>query len=87
MMLTVILYIWNFIRTILFIVVAYYLIKLISKGYSSLVNKNSGRPGNQRQQGPRSNRPEGDVRVENNSGQGSRIPKDEGEYVDFEEID
>ncbi|WP_133464998.1 DUF4834 family protein [Sunxiuqinia elliptica] len=35
----------------------------------------------------RQKRPEGDVTVESNGSRGGRIPKDEGEYVDFEEVD
>ena len=33
------------------------------------------------------NRREGDVTIENDQRKGSRVSKDEGEYVDFEEVD
>jgi len=83
--LVVILFLTNFLRTLLFIVIVYYVIRFINrqvlpffKGQSNV----SQRPGNSPNR-----RPEGDVRVENNQQQNSRIPRDEGEYVDFEEID
>lgn len=83
--LVVILFLTNFVRTLFFILIAYYVIRFINrqvlpffKGPSNV----SQRPGNSPNR-----RPEGDIRVEQNQQQNSRIPRDEGEYVDFEEID
>ncbi len=42
------------------------------------------RPGNFQQQ---NNRKQGDITVEKNKDNGSRTSKDDGEYVDFEEVD
>ncbi len=83
-MLVIILYLTNFLRTLLFFVILYYLIRAINRYVLPLfrASQSSRQPGNGRER-----RPEGDVRVENNRRQGSRIPRDEGEYVDFEEID
>lgn len=92
MKLLVILYLVNFIKTVFYIVVFYYLIKWITRGFSKYFGNQSGQKNFQNQSGsgqPRrpNQRPEGDIRVENPRNYDSRIPRDEGEYVDFEEID
>ena len=85
MMLTVILFLVNFFRTLLIILIVYYGIKIIRRVVLPLL---SNQPKQPNQPNPRRNqRPEGDVRVEKNQQYDSRISKDEGEYVDFEEID
>jgi len=83
--LDVILFFVNFVRTLFFILILYYLIRIINR-YVLPVWR--GLSGQQQQTRARQNkRPEGDVRIENNRRQESRVPRDEGEYVDFEEID
>ena len=85
MMLTVILFLVNFFRTLFIILIVYYAIKIIRRVVFPLLSNQSRQP---TQPSPRRNqRPEGDVRVEKNQQYDSRISKDDGEYVDFEEID
>ena len=85
MMLTVILFLVNFFRTLLIILIVYYGIKIIRLVVLPLL---SNQPKQPNQTNPRRNkRPEGDVRVEKKQQYDSRISKDDGEYVDFEEID
>lgn len=72
-------------RTILIIVVIYYLFKFLKRYIFPLFISQPNQQRNFQQQ--RQKRPEGDVTVEGNGSRGGRIPKDEGEYVDFEEVD
>lgn len=87
MTLSVILFLMGFLRTLLLVVIFYYLFRFIVKllapvfGYQQ-VNKNQGQQNRRTEQ-----RSEGDVRVENVKNQKSHYSKDEGEYVDFEEVD
>jgi hypothetical protein len=71
-------------RLLLIILLAYYLFRFLNRHVFSLFRGPDERP-RYRENTPR--RPEGDVRIENNKSQNSHIPRDEGEYVDFEEID
>jgi len=86
MILNVILFLVGFLRTLFFVVVFYYLFKFLIRllaplfGYQA-VNKT------QQRKTQRDDRREGDVRVDNTQYQQSHIRKDQGEYVDFEEID
>jgi len=86
MILNVILFLVGFLRTLFFVVVFYYLLKFLIKllaplfGYQA-VNKN--RENRKRKEV----RPEGDVRVEDSQERKPHIRNDEGEYVDFEEVD
>ena len=41
----------------------------------------------QQRQNQQSNRHEGEVTIEKNKKQNNRFDKDEGEYIDFEEVD
>lgn len=71
-------------KLILFCLVIYYVVRFFSRGLSALFGGPDDRP---RHSGNSPRRPEGDVRIENNRAQNSRISRDEGEYVDFEEIE
>ncbi|MEL7588543.1 MAG: hypothetical protein AAGU19_17670 [Prolixibacteraceae bacterium] len=71
-------------KILLYILLAYYVFRFVGRGLKSLFGESeeerrppSGRP----------RRPEGDVRLERDPRQDPRIRRDEGEYVDFEEID
>ncbi len=88
----IILYITNFIKTI-FIIVGFYIVtKYVFRWLfpflfqQSIKNMQQKMQDNIRDQ-QRGNRNEGDVTIENNKTRKSTIPKDEGEYVDFEEVD
>ncbi len=83
--LNVFLFLVNFFRTLLIIVIIYYVVRFIGKYVLPFF---IGQHQQQQQSHTnRTKRPDGDVRVEKNQHSGSRIPRDEGEYVDFEEID
>ena len=88
----IILVLTNFIRTLLIIAVIYVLFKyvfrllfpfLFQQGMKNMQRKMEDQLQNQQ----RSYRREGDVIIENNRRKGSSVSRDEGEYVDFEEVD
>lgn len=83
--LNVILFMAGFLRTLFVIIIVYYAVKFIAKYVFPLFISQS----NQRKnfQNDRQGRREGEVTIEGNRPGDGRIPKDEGEYVDFEEID
>ncbi len=90
--LLILLYLTNFIRTLLIIVVVYYGIRLFSryilpmlvdKGLKNMQQKMQ----DQQRQNNRSTRPPGDVTIEGNPQQGKNSGQIKGEYVDFEEVD
>ena len=92
MNLLIILYIVNFLRTILIIAVIYYGIRLFSKyvlpllvdkGLKNMQQKMQ----NQQRQNQRSSRPDGEVTIEDNPKNHQNKSKNQGDYVDFEEID
>lgn len=83
--LNVILFLVNFLRTVFFILIIYYVIRFINRHILPFFSSQSGRAGQSTNY--RNSRPEGDVRLEKNQPRNSRIPRDEGEYVDFEEVD
>ncbi|WP_423129469.1 hypothetical protein [Gaoshiqia sp. Z1-71] len=83
--LNVILFLVNFLRTLFFILIIYYVIRFINRYLLPFFGSSSNPASRHRPEQNR--RPEGDVRLEKNQSYGSRIPRDEGEYVDFEEID
>lgn len=72
-------------RTLFFVIVGYYVIRFVIRlfaplfGYQHISRRSSGQ---YRQEA----RPEGDVRVVNNNRQHPHNRRDEGEYIDFEEI-
>jgi hypothetical protein len=91
MNLAVLLVITNFIRTLLVIAVIWYGIRLVTKYvFPLMLNKTmknmQSRMEDQIREQQRSNRNEGEVTVENKKQKGS-TKSNEGEYVDFEEVD
>ena len=90
--LLVLLFLTNFIRTLIIIVVIYYAFRFISryvfpllldKGIKNMQNKVY----EQQRQSQRATRQPGEVTVENNSSQGRSVKQNKGEYVDFEEVE
>ena len=82
----VILFMAGFLRTLLVILIVYYAIKLIAK-YVLPLFVNQPNQHKNFQNDRNSDRREGDVTIEGNRPKGGKISNDEGEYVDFEEID
>ncbi len=90
--LLIILYLFNFIRTLFIIAVFYFIIRIftryilpmiVDKGVKSMQQKMQ----EQQQQNQRSNRYEGEVTIEKNRKKNNKYDKEEGEYIDFEEVD
>jgi hypothetical protein len=71
-------------KVILYGLIIFYVIRFFRRVLASLFGGGEERPDDSRNA---SRRHEGEVRIENNKNQRSRVAKDEGEYVDFEEID
>ncbi len=91
MNLFIVLYLVNFIRTIIIIVIIYFGIRLITRYVLPLIIDKSvknmqQKMYDQQRQNQRSRRQEGEVTVEKKNS-GSKNDRDEGEYVDFEEVD
>lgn len=87
-----ILFLVNFIKTLFFIVLIYYGIKLVTrfilpilvdKGMKNMQQKMQ----NQQRQSQRSTRPPGEVTIEYNKNSGKVNNNVKGEYVDFEEVE
>jgi hypothetical protein len=84
--LLIILYVWNFLRTILIIVLVYYVFKIIGKiVFASVLNQAKTNIRQNQQQANR--KKEGEVTIINNENSSSKDNHNEGEYVDFEEVD
>lgn len=83
--LNVILFLAGFFRTLLVIIVIYYLIRFITKYVIPLFISRPDHSNNFRNQ--KQSRKEGDVTIEGDKPGNGKISKDEGEYVDYEEID
>lgn len=92
MELLVLLYLVGFIRTLLIIVIIYFGIRivtryilplLVDKGIKNMQHKMQ----NQQRQHQQTTRPEGEVTIEKDRNQGSKNSQNQGEYVDFEEVD
>ena len=91
MILSVLLVITNFIRTLVVILVVWYGIKLVTKYiFPLMLNRTmknmQSRMEEQIRQQQRGSRREGDVTVEGKRKNGA-AKSNEGEYVDFEEVD
>lgn len=92
MELLVILYLFNFIRTLFIIAVIYFAIRIFSRYILPLLIDKSvkniqQKMYEQQKQHQRPNRREGEVIIEKNRKEDKRNNSDEGEYIDFEEID
>ncbi|HNX79331.1 MAG TPA: DUF4834 family protein [Prolixibacteraceae bacterium] len=91
MNIAIILVITNFLKTLFFILVIWYGIKLFSKYIvpkmlHRTVRNMQSRVEEQFRQQQRSSRSEGEVTIESNPNQ-NRNTSSKGEYVDFEEVD
>lgn len=93
MKLLILLYLFNFIRTLLIILIIYYAIRLfaryvlpllVDKGIKNMQQKMNDQ---QSQFQRRQRRPDGEVTIEKNRTNQRNSDTDEGEYVDFEEVD
>lgn len=92
MILFVLLYLFNFLRTLFIIVLIYFgfriLVRyifpmLLDKGIKNMQQKM--RDQQRGHQHPK--RPEGEVTIEGQPGKGKKNNRSEGEYIDFEEVD
>jgi Domain of unknown function (DUF4834) len=92
MNLFIILYLFNFLRTLLIIVILYYGIRLVvrylfpmllDRGMKNMQRKMQDQQRNQQ----RSSRREGEVTLEGQPNKGKKSDRGSGEYVDFEEVD
>lgn len=88
----VLLYLVNFLRTLFIILVIYYGIRLftryvlpllIDKGIKNMQQKMNEHNRDYK----RSSRPDGEVTIEYNRSNPKKKQDDQGEYVDFEEVD
>ncbi len=91
MNLFIILYLINFLRTIFIIVIIYFGIRLVARYVLPLlidksVKNMQQKMHDQQKQNQQQKRPEGDVTIETNQNK-NRNRQNEGEYVDFEEVD
>ncbi len=87
MTLSVILFLMGFFRTLFLVVIFYYLFRFIVKLLAPVFGFQQVNRKQQQQNRQKEQRVEGDVRVENLKTQKPHYAKDEGEYVDFEEVD
>lgn len=84
----VILYLTNFLRTLGIIVVLYYVLKFVGRLLFPVVVKKAMDNMQARQSDyQREQKREGEVTVENKRQEQSRTANNQGEYVDFEEIE
>ena len=84
----VILVLANFLKTVGIIVILYYGLKFVGRLLFPIVVKKAVNNMQARQSAyQRSQKPEGEVTVENKKQPQSQSHYDQGEYVDFEEID
>ena len=83
--LNVILFLVNFVKTLFVIIVIYYLIRFITRLVLPLFFNQPRQSNNFNNQ--KKSRKEGDVTIEGNKSGGGKFSSDEGEYVDFEEVD
>ncbi len=93
MKLLILLYLFNFLRTLFIILIIYYAIRLVAryvlpmvvdKGIKNMQQKMNEQQ-RQYQQGQK--RPKGDVTIERDRTNPRNTEPDKGEYVDFEEVD
>ena len=93
MELLVLLYLLNFLKTILIIAAIYYGIRIITKYVLPLLvakgvkNMQQKMQDQYQQQNRQQTRPEGEVTIERNQSNSRNSVKDNGEYIDFEEVD
>ena len=85
--LIVILYIAGFVRTLLIILIVYYLIKFIGKYLLPLLISNQKDKYEYKNNSSRSGKKEGEVTVDTSGKRKTDRNGEEGEYVDFEEVE
>ena len=73
------------IRFILILSVIYFVVRFVMRFVLRSFMKNA-QQNFQNQQKPTDNKREGDVTINTKSDQGKKIDKDEGDYVDYEEV-
>ena len=84
----VILILANFLETVGILVLLYYGLKFVGRLLFPIIVKKAVNNMQARQSSYQTERKEeGEVTVENKTGQRGRRPKNEGEYVDFEEVE
>lgn len=92
MNLLVLLYLVNFLRTLLIIFIIYYGIRLVTryilpmlidKGVKNMQQKMY----DQQRQNQRNTRRDGEVTIETNPGKSKKSSFDKGDYIDFEEVE
>lgn len=93
MKLLILLYLFNFLRTLFIILIIYYGIRLfvryvvpmlVDKGVKNMQQKMNDQ---QRQYQQQKRRPDGEVTIERDRTNPRNTESDRGEYVDFEEVD
>ena len=92
MELLVILYLFNFVRTLFIIAIIYFVIRILSRYVLPLlidkgVKNMQQKMYEEKKQNQRPNRREGEVIIEKNRKHDKNHDHDEGEYIDFEEVD
>lgn len=80
------LFLASFLRTLFFVVVFYYVFRFLIRLLAPLFGYQKANKKQQQNSG-RTTRKEGDVRVEKVEVKKSKFGKDEGEYVEFEEVE
>lgn len=83
----VILVLTNFLKTVGIIVVSYYVLKFVGRLLFPIVVKKAVNNMQARQQTYSERKPEGQVTVETKRGSQQQSRYNQGEYVDFEEVD
>ena len=89
----VFLFLINFLRTLIIIAIIYYGIRFVTRYLlpillnKSVKNMQQKMQDQYRQQNQRPSKPEGEVTIEQNRTNSRNTAPDQGEYVDFEEVD
>jgi p-aminobenzoyl-glutamate transporter AbgT len=92
MNLFIILYLVGFLRTVFFIAIIYFVIRLFTryllpKILETKIHEMEHKMKQQQKQQERSGKREGDVTIEYNREQNNIRDKEKGEYIDFEEVE
>lgn len=91
MMVFILLYAFNFLRTLAIILLFYYSFKLLMRYLAPKVVDKAAeklfREANKRHQAGKSAKKDGEVTIEFEGKNPKAVKRDEGEYVEFEEVD
>lgn len=90
--LLILLYVTNFLRTLLIIFIIYYAIRLVSRYiFPMLIDKGvknmQQKMQDQQRQNQRNGRRDGEVTIETNQKNSKNSAYDKGDYIDFEEVE